>query len=268
MCFRPIEQTAPHPYEPASLALLDHHRLPQVGRGALARGGQSPTPAWPGWGVPLAVGVQQGFGIVREVVTGEEGPGFSQPVFQGIYELSGLGPRPFPDPPGRAQFVNGIERGPNPSIALASGQLFQPRQWLRLLVDKGPQFIHLTFGERHMTEEVLPPAAAGTTDAGQAVTHRIRVALPEASARPQRTPFGQMANALSINAFRRPTPGLGRARPTGKPMTALPTLQAPRPARPARRLQPRAASRLTRPTTMPIPTVTCGQVHDGNSLRR
>ena len=119
LVFQSIDQTRCHLDHPTALALFDDHRVTQCGRWTLARSRPPPARASTGWGIPLAVHVQQSVGIVRQVIAGEERDVLIEPVFQGFYELPGVTPGPLPNPPRRDQFVNGIERRPNPGIAIA-----------------------------------------------------------------------------------------------------------------------------------------------------
>src|SRR5713226_6809002 len=268
LVFRSKDQTRRHLDHPTPLARFDHHGVTQCGGWALTRSRQPPARTSAGGGVPLTVRVQQGVGIVRQIIAGEERDVLVEPVFQGMDELPGVTQCPLPNPPGRDQFMNRIERRPNPGIAIAPCQLFQHGQVLFLFVHKGPQLIQLTFAEMQMTKEIVQHALTVATDTGQPVTNRIFVALHQSSRRSNRDPFGQVAHALPINSFRRSNASVRRAHPTGKQMAALSTLQTAYPTMPSRPSEPRAIPRLTIPPTTPIPTVARRQVHNRNSLMR
>ncbi len=92
-----------HLHHLTSLALFDDHRVTQFSGRALARSGPPPARASAGWGIPLAVPIQQGVGIVREIITGEERKMRIEPVFQGLDELPRVTLCPLPNPPGRDQ---------------------------------------------------------------------------------------------------------------------------------------------------------------------
>src|SRR3990172_2046400 len=72
LVFQSIDQTRCHLDPPTALALFDDHRVTQCGRWTLARSRPPPARASTGWGIPLAVHVQQSVGIVRQVIPGCE----------------------------------------------------------------------------------------------------------------------------------------------------------------------------------------------------
>src|SRR5574337_780032 len=94
LLFRSIDQTRRHLDHPTAFALFDDYRVTECGGWALARSRQPPARASTGWGIPLAVHVQQGVGIVRQVIAGEEWDVRIEPVFQGLDELPGVPPGP------------------------------------------------------------------------------------------------------------------------------------------------------------------------------